>query len=162
MGFLTDEFLQQYSDEPEKFSITHFTDEEFKKYKEMHENENTKIHRLLISFWLDPYKEVGYIEMHKSRFCMVTAVKEDVKSGEVKIFEEIFEKFETQEQMTFEVYGYSGDARLRGEELKVNRKNFLIKGVYQTVETSFSRNVLDEFVRDYYVVVYGKLLDDDF
>jgi hypothetical protein len=127
---------------------------------------------LRIGFCLDPYdyrdssteKAIhgGAFTLYKTNFLVKTVVKEDVKSGKVETIEKIFEKFETQEQMVFEIYRYSSEAALRGEGLKVKYKNFLVKGFHNSFETTLEKSESGEIEKFYYTRVYGELLNDDF
>lgn len=155
-----------------KFSITHFTKEEFEKYKEMHEDENTKIHCLEIIFWLDKRKEFSHLdtkysgfllqEAHETQFKLRTVAFEDVKTGKVKTIDGIIEKIEKQEEVIYEVYDYVGNAKIRGEDLELKGEGFIAKVVYDRVQMTCERNSKGEIEKNYFVKVFGELLNDDF
>jgi hypothetical protein len=144
------------------FSITHFNSEEFLAYKKMHEDENTKIHHLTISFFLDRKEKEKYFYRYETSFSMRTVVKEDVKSGKLEIMDEIFEKFKTQEPLIFEIIGYSGKVTFCESDLEAKCENFLVKGICSSVKTLLERKTSSEIQKTYCATVYGEWLNTSF
>jgi hypothetical protein len=124
-----------------KYSITHFTEEEFEEYKKIQENVYEKtVYEVIVEFDL---KDNGF-------FTLLTAAL----SGD-KAIDEIVKKCKNKEIVTYEIFGEKTELSIHFDTIKLENKTFWFKHLVKGVFKSFEFNKAHE---SYTIKVSGDLL----
>ena len=128
-----------------KFSVTHFTREEFEKYKEKHENEKTKVYEVIIGFDLhdDDAEDVGFFSL------LTVALRGD------NAIDEIIKKCKNEEIVTYEIIGKKEDTLFKCDGIELQYKTLYFKYLIKGVFTEFEFNKTHE---SYTINFSGELL----